>query len=244
MIDDLTIVVVWYKKNQLDEFMKNINRQRNIRIKIITLDNSKNSFVGAREAFNSVIKEIGTKYVAFSHPDVNFEKEDEMENMLHYIKNLNNIGIVGIAGCKEGRAWEILSNITHGSNKSKAGREIKNVEIVQTVDECLFFLETKTLIEHPFSDIKGWHMYAVEQCLELETQGYTNYVIPSNVWHRSAGNSLDPSYVVTLKRIIKKYSNKYKYINTTVKQWKTRGIGPLIYREYYYFKQLIKRKIK
>ena len=70
MIDKITIVVVWYKKNQLDDFLDNINKQKDIDITVISLDNSQNQYVGAREAFNSVINKIDTDYVLFLHPDV------------------------------------------------------------------------------------------------------------------------------------------------------------------------------
>ena len=40
MIDKITIVVVWYKKNQLDDFLDNINKQKDIDITVISLDNS------------------------------------------------------------------------------------------------------------------------------------------------------------------------------------------------------------
>lgn len=38
MIDKITIVVVWYKKNQLDDFLDNINKQKDIDITVISLD--------------------------------------------------------------------------------------------------------------------------------------------------------------------------------------------------------------
>lgn len=82
MIDKITIVVVWYKKNQLDDFLDNINKQKDIDITVISLDNSQNQYVGAREAFNSVINKIDTDYVLFLHPDVYFEDNTILIKML------------------------------------------------------------------------------------------------------------------------------------------------------------------
>lgn len=85
------------------------------------------------------------------------------------------MGVAGVAGYKQGNAWKILSNIVHGENKSRAGDKIEKPEMVQTVDECMFFVKADTIRRHPFSTTKGWHMYAVELCLQLLTDGYINY---------------------------------------------------------------------
>lgn len=103
MIDKITIVVVWYKKNQLDDFLDNINKQKDIDITVISLDNSQNQYVGAREAFNSVINKIDTDYVLFLHPDVYFEDNTILIKMLSVIRKLNKMGVAGVAGCREGK---------------------------------------------------------------------------------------------------------------------------------------------
>lgn len=243
MIDKITIVVVWYKKNQLDDFLDNINKQKDIDITVISLDNSQNQYVGAREAFNSVINKIDTDYVLFLHPDVYFEDNTILIKMLSVIRKLNKMGVAGVAGCREGKEWSILSNIVHGKNKSSAGDKIKKPEVVQTVDECMFFVQTDIIKKFPFSNINGWHMYAVELCLQLLREGYINYVLPCDIWHKSSGSSLDSSYVLTLEKIVRLYSKDYKYINTTVKQWKTTGLISSLYWKYYFFKQFVKRRI-
>lgn len=155
MIDKITIVVVWYKKNQLDDFLDNINKQKDIDITVISLDNSQNQYVGAREAFNSVINKIDTDYVLFLHPDVYFEDNTILIKMLSVIRKLNKMGVAGVAGCREGKEWSILSNIVHGKNKSSAGDKIKKPEVVQTVDECMFFVQTDIIKKFPFSNING-----------------------------------------------------------------------------------------
>lgn len=243
MANKITIVVMWYKKNQLDDFLDNINKQKDVDITIISLDNSENQYVGVREAFNSVINRIDTDYVVFSHPDICFEDDETLQKILFTIKKLDKMGVAGVAGCREGKTWKILSNIVHGKNKSNVGNKIEKPEVVQTVDECMFFVKTDIIKEYPFSNIDGWHMYAVELCLQLLNAGYTNYVLPCNIWHKSSGSSLDPSYVLTLEKMVRLYSKKYKYINTTVKQWKTTGFTSVLYRKYYFFKQVVKRRI-
>lgn len=243
MIDKITVVVVWYKRKQLDDFLRSINGQKEIDVTVIPLDNSQNQYTGAREAFNSVINKIDTEYVMFAHPDICFEDDDVLEKLLSEIKGLKKVGVAGVAGCRQGKTWEILSNIVHGENKSRAGEKIEKPEMVQTVDECMFLVKTDTIRRYSFSNIEGWHMYAVELCLQLLTDGYINYVLPCSIWHKSSGSSLDPNYVVTLDKVVRQYAKNYKYINTTVKQWKTTGFLSSLYRKYYFIKQVVKRRI-
>ena len=47
MADKITVVVVWYKRNQLNDFLRNINGQTEIGVTVIPLDNSQNQYTGA-----------------------------------------------------------------------------------------------------------------------------------------------------------------------------------------------------
>ena len=82
MADKITVVVVWYKRNQLDDFLRSISGQKEIDVIVIPLDNSQNQYAGAREAFNSVINKIDTEYVMFAHPDICFEDDNVLEKLL------------------------------------------------------------------------------------------------------------------------------------------------------------------
>lgn len=71
------------------------------------------------------------------------------------------------------------------------------------------YYEEKLLEKIPFSNIEGWHMYAVEQCLQATLDGKKNYVIPSRIWHLSAGVSEDRNYVRIGKEIVKRYGSNF-----------------------------------
>ena len=240
---EVTVISIWNKKEQFQHFVKVLNEQRNIKINLISIDNSANKYRGAREAYNSVLSQINTEIVFFMHPDIVFCDEMNMAYMLESVENLNEYGVVGVAGCKEGRQWNLLSNIIHGKMKENAGINVNEIEEVQTVDECLFIMRKQYLEEEGFSELLGWHLYAVEQCLIAIEKGYKNYIIPVKVWHQSSGGSLDPSYMKCLSEIIKMFGERHMYINTTVKQWVTKGVLARLYREYYYLKQIMKKYI-
>ena len=158
------------------------------------------------------------------------------------IKDCEDFGVIGVAGCPEeifNQKRIIYSTIIHGPNKHKVGREIKNAIKVQTVDECFFIQKNDRNVT--FTERNGWHLYAVEQCLKKIREGKNNYVVPAKLWHMSDGKSLDPSYVIQLNHLISDYKKDFKYINTTVKKWKTNGVCARFYLFYYYNKQFAKR---
>ena len=87
-------------------------------------------------------------------------------------------------------------------------------------------------------------MYAVELCLQFINVGKKNYVIPSDIWHLSDGESLDYRYVIQVKELINEYKKSFDTINTTVKKWTTKGLWTQLYIRYYIVKQWCKSKIK
>ena len=243
-IMQVTIICVWHKEQQFIEFKNNLSSQKDVEFNLIAIDNSTNKYSSIREIYNGLIDEISTEYVMFCHPDIVFLEDNVLFSLIESLSQLSNLGVVGIAGCREGQHWEILSNIVHGDNMKLAGTPIKVPERVQMVDECLYIMKSDFLKNHKYSDITGWHLYAVEQCLNAIAEGLNNYVVPVNIWHRSDGKSLDPSYLKSLELVIKNCCKDIDYLNTTVKQWKTRGIWPRIYRKYYYLKQIVKKCIR
>lgn len=236
-----TIVVIWNKEDIYTEFLDSLKKQKDVDFKIIGIKNDNHQYVGARQAYNDHLRAIEGSYVIFMHPDIRFLDEYALYDLLENVKKTGDFGVVGVAGTPEGKNWQIYSDIIHGMSKENAGKSVKGQKEVQTVDECLFVMNASDIKNKKFSLLEGWHLYAVEQCVEYLLCGKKNYVIPARLWHMSAGGSLDPSYMITLNILIRKYKNELKYLNTTVKQWKTNGMPAAIYRIYYYYKQKLKR---
>lgn len=143
-----------------------------------------------------------------------------------------------------GQQYSIKTNIIQGENGEHVGRPITVKTEVMTVDECLFLIRHDTWSKNYFSSNEGGHLYAVEYCLDMLDVGKRNYVVPIEVWHKSDGVSLDYLYCDQVLKLLEKYKDKYKYINTTVKQWTTSLYGRKIYIPYYRIKQKIKHFVK
>ncbi|MCP0888048.1 glycosyltransferase family protein [Ligilactobacillus sp. WILCCON 0076] len=243
----VAIVVIINNYHIFNEFKNNLDKQKDINYKLICIDNCKNQYHGAREAFNSVKNRLEEEYILFIHPDIRFLDEYCLKKVVSWCESIENLGVLGIAGCKrkyvpkEGR---IFSNIVHGKTMKRIGTPVEVPIEVQTVDECFFVIKNDILEKYPFSDLNGWHLYAVEQCLKYNDIGLHNYVVPANIWHISDGKSLDFNYILQLKSIIRTYGKHIDAINTTVKNWKLDSVYSRIAINYYLVKQLIKYAIK
>ncbi len=235
-----TIITVWNKPELFSEFQQELARQQGVAYTLLGVDNSQNRYPGAREAFLSQMDQVQTEFVVFMHQDIRFQDETALKDILASAEALDNLGVAGVAGCPEGRDWILYSDIVHGKQALPAGKPVKGCMPVQTVDECLFLMRTEIARKYPFTRRGGWHMYAVEQCLELLRAGYQNYVLSARVWHLSKGGSLEQSYLHTLEELIEKYGDDTDYFNTTVKQWATKGRKAALYRVYYLYKMKLK----
>lgn len=244
---DFSLILVVNDMEAYKGFLENVKTQNGVIYEITPVYNIGNKkFESAREALAFGAKTATGKYLIFLHQDIRFETEDVLLTLLKYLESIPDFGVIGIAGTPKelvnGKRI-ILSTIKHGLYRESVGTTITKPTRVQTVDECFFIQSREYYNKVQFSPKEGWHLYAVEQCLRAEQDGLINYVVPADIWHLSNGKSLDPNYVIQLSMLCKEYENKYDYINTTVKKWKTKGFLSKIYRAYYYCKQIIKRKL-
>lgn len=241
-MNEVTLLVIVNDKKKYNEFLSCLNKQRGIEFRCVPIFNVNNEkFVSARTAYNSELENINSKYVAFCHPDVFFLDEYALRDIFVRIDEIKDFGIVGIAGCPSGKNRFLYSTMYHGVKREPAGISFSNQREVQTVDECFFVMKTDSSFR--FSGIEGWHLYAVEECLNKLLDDKVNYVVEANVWHVSNGQSLDSSYMTCLEKIIKKYKAHFPLINTTVKQWETQGLIAWGYRKYYFMKQYVKKRM-
>ena len=238
-----TIVTIWNNKEAFRQFQENLADQIGDNYTILPIENANNQFPGARQAYNAVLGQIDTEYVIFAHQDIRFFERDTLEKLIEELDKLGEFGVVGVAGCPAGDQWQVIGNIVHGQDAEAVGPTIETAQRVQSGDECLYVMKNKTVQELGYSDLEGWHLYAVEQCIRAEAIGLPNYVVPIKLWHLSKGNSLDPSYLKWLKVIQRRYS-LVGLLNTTIKPWEFGTIKGSVYIYLYYWKQKIKQTMK
>ena len=235
-----TIVCCYNKSSVLDEMLKFLKNQTE-EVELILIDNSNGKYSSCSSAFNSVVNQIHTKYVIYSHQDIIYNSRESLSSILDYFEKIGENDLIGVVG-QRASTKERIGNIRQGRNRKRAVKgKIKGIEKCDTVDECFFGGYTECFRKFPFSETlcNGWHMYAVERCLAALERGNHVYVADADLTHLSGGKT-DHSYNVTFYKISKRYKSTVKYLATTCEGAPT-VIG---LRELYYIKRelhIIKR---
>ena len=214
-MNNITILCCYNDLKQYKIFLKSLSKQ-SIGVEMIGIDNTQNLFQSAASAFNEYLKRIDTKYVIFTHQDIEFSTINALEVFKHYLQRIGIYDILGVAG-KSGKHGKVITNIMHGYQKSYAGaNRLLDIEECDTVDECFFGGYTECFKKYPFDDklCNNWHLYAVERCLATINRKNKVFVCDIPLFHKSRGK-MNHIYNKQFYFISKKYSNSIKYLNTT-----------------------------
>ncbi len=246
MSKQLSVLTIVNRQDVFDGFRKSLESQEGVDYELLPIFNLKGEYDSARRAYNEAAGEAEGTFLLFSHPDIRFLKPDALKRLIQQAENLQDFGVIGVAGAKkkEDGTGEILAGIVHGTNQDRFGnRQIESPEEVQTVDECLFLVRREYFRDHPFVEKPGWHLYAVDYCLDAILNGKKNYAVPAEVWHMSDGKSLNETYVSQVDKMVRERRDQFDVIYTTIKTWPTKGLSAFLYRKYYWLKQRIKRAL-
>lgn len=217
----ISVICVYNNKETLDRFLLKSLKTQSAEYELILIDNCNGKFESAPEALNYGGKKAGTDYLMFVHQDVELTSDKWLKNAENMIKTLDKVGITGVAGVLE-QEFKIKSNITNGIPPVPAGEKFKNPTRIQTLDECLVIIPQSIFKKYQFDEnLKGWHLYTVDYCLNIINQGYNAYVLPMHAYHRSYMTHYPKEYFKLLNIVLEKYKPNYKKINTTCGFWYT-----------------------
>ncbi len=218
-----SIICVYNKLKFLEKYLLKSLKDQSIDYELILLDNTLGKFYSAAEALNSGSKKAKGQYLMFVHQDFELNSKTWLEEAESIINTLNDFGVAGVAG-KFSR--KCISNIKEGSPPTAAGKiQITKPEEVQTIDECVIITPKDLFMEIPFDEVTcdNWHLYGTDYCLTVKKEGYKVYVLPMDGYHASSGSSfLEKNYYSTLRKLVEKHKNEYKWIYTTTGSWSTR----------------------
>ncbi len=236
-----SIISVYHNKEILEKNLLKSLKDQSTNYELILVDNTRGRFKSATEALNYGVKQIksDSKYIIFVHQDVDLSSNTWLEDVERMLDSIPNLGIAGVAGRKDEKG--IMTIIKHGSPLKLAGEiYIDKPTKVQTLDECLVIIP-KSIFEMLQFDEKtcnNWHLYGVDYCLSCKRLGFGVYAIPAFIYHRSGDlskslfnknkiqiiKSLGPlpePYYRTLKKVLNKHKNYFKWIYTTCGNWST-----------------------
>lgn len=222
MAKRVTIVCCTNNYEQLNrELLYSLSTQ-NEPYEIIIIDNRNKKYSSCSKALNSVIDDITTKYVIYSHQDIILKSETCIKEFVDYMKQSELGDIFGVAGTRfDSRG--VLTSISHGIDSHPAGRhKLIGIEECDVVDECFFGGLTETFRKYPFNEelCDNWHLYSVDRCLNCKIHGHKVFVCEIPLIHTSTG-TLNRSFNITFRNICKKYHNYFSEIYTTCDRSKT-----------------------
>lgn len=217
----ISVVCVYNNKQVLREYLESSLDIQTVGFEKILIDNSQNKYESAAKALNEEATRATGKYVLFVHQDVRIYSETWLSDAEKMLDSLRNVGIAGVAGKKD---WSgVKTVITQGDPPHQAGSFLSAEPLlVQTVDECLFFVPREVFAAVNFDErvCDNWHLYAVEYSLSVREMGLEAYVLPLNAYHKSMGQFSEAYYAV-LKKVIGKHKKHYSIIFATTGNWIT-----------------------
>lgn len=233
-----SIIIVYNSLNIQDSLTVKSLRHQTAKYELILLENIGNrNFKSAAAALNSGASRATGDYLMFVHQDVDFLDNHFLEKARAMLKQVDDLGIAGVAGMSANGIdhHDRQRNIIYqGVPKRAWGNQIPKIERVQTLDECLLVVPRTVFEKNKFDEVTcdNWHLYGVDYCLNIASQGLAAYVLPMPIYHQSAGDSakvrrnffrgsLSPSYFSSFEAVRRKHKNHVDYIHATCASFNT-----------------------
>ncbi|MBR0471554.1 MAG: family 2 glycosyl transferase [Methanosphaera sp.] len=216
----MSIICVYNDEEILNEYLLNSLNAQTEKYELVLVDNRSNEFSSASSALNYGASKAHGEYFVFVHQDINFTDNNWIKHTITQLKDLKNVGIVGVAGKTTDSL--VRSNIKQGLTPVDVSPfKIDAVEKASTLDECLFIIPRDVFNRFPLNEeCDDWHLYAVDYVYNIKNKGLNAYIIPTMLEHRSKGASMSDGYYNTLPKLQKKYF-KRGLIRTCMGDWFT-----------------------
>ena len=199
------------------------------RCEYLYIDNCDVCSFDAYEGINKFLREANGKYIIICHQDVVLT-DDNYQDLSRRLEQLGEKdgkwGICGNAGAAGPN--HVVYHLTYPNEglKSKGKFPLK----VSSLDENFLILKSSAYLSVS-TDLRGFHLYGTELCLQAELHGYSAYVIEFNLTHKSKGNPRMDFYEIR-KALIKKYNYFFRnrWIQTNITTFHLSGsfFGQLI----------------
>ena len=202
----------------------------------IYVDNSKENSLDAYTSTNLFLRQARGKYIIICHQDILLHS-DGISELRSIVEDLIHIdpkwAICGNAGAVAPN--HIVYHITYpdGTFMKKGNFPIK----VQSLDENFLVVRNSANLRVS-SDMVGFHLYATDLVLQAELNGFTSYVIPFNLIHKSRGNK-NAEFFKLKKQLSRKYNHYFRsrwiQTNSTVFHLSGNLTGRLLGNKFFLF---------
>lgn len=228
-MSDVTIVCCYNNETMYNNFVNTLKAQT-CPYELIGIDNRGNGkFTSCAAAYNSVIDDVKTKYVIYSHQDILLQDAETLAQFVSYLERIKRDDILGVAGVKFTQTG-VISSIKYRDNQTGETTEAGDICVgdnmveCDTLDECFFGGYTEHFRISPFNEVicDNWHLYAVEACLNTKSKCPDNhvYVCNAKLIHLSQG-VLSPDFRYGFYSLCRYYAKYFPFISTTCTYSKT-----------------------
>lgn len=173
----------------------------------LIIDNEKANTAEAYGGLRSLINAAKGAYVILCHQDVRLIKDD-FSTLTAHLKALDALdpswALAGNAGRDENGAPLMCISDRFGDNQRQGILPAKAVSL----DENFIILKRNTLVS-PSQDLKGWHLYGADLCIQAALKGHSAYVIDFHLKHESGVLRIDESYFACLEALEDKYAKAF-----------------------------------
>jgi glycosyltransferase involved in cell wall biosynthesis len=143
--------------------------------------------INASSAYNEGLAKSTGDVVVFAHQDVYLPPGWDAQlrkNILQLTKKDPQWGVAGLYGMTH--AGQDVGYVYSTGLKRFIGEPFEKPITVSNLDEMLLIIRRDSQL-HFDESLQGFHLYGVDICLEAETMGMNNYIIPCFAVHNSNG---------------------------------------------------------
>ncbi len=221
----ITLVCCYNKPEQYQALCDSLATQTEPYM-LLGVDNRQQTYDACSKALNAAVRQVTTQYVAFAHQDIVFTSPAQLTQLVSYLERIALHDLLGVAGSRFD-SKDTISNVYRQDGQSQYGAaRVTDMELCDTVDECFIAGSTQHFLEFPFDEeiCNGWHLYAVEACLNAKRAGNNIYLCDLPLIHQSGGNP-DREFYRCFCRLCKEYNKQVPYLRTTCAHAYTHLLG-------------------
>lgn len=178
-------------------------------------DNSNGNVYEPYETFNTIRLNTIEPYIIFCHQDILVNQGHGFARLVQVLEELDqldpNWAVAGNAGFNNN--YEGVARITDPNQTPNWSGEFP--QQVHSLDENFLVIKTSTNISCS-KELRGFHFYATDICLNAIIKGYSCYVIDFHITHLSGGN-LNQDFWNAQANFSSKWRQKFNfcYVRTT-----------------------------
>jgi hypothetical protein len=182
------------------------------------IDNTKTNKYEAFAGLNKLLTMAQSEFVILCHQDIILhDDEQKLSECINVVSQKDpDWAVLGNAGGRD-----FMRSFVYYINQDKKTDITPNIDFPVRV-ECLDenFILVKKMANLGFShDLQGYHWYGADLSIQADRLGFSTYVIPFLLWHKSAGNP-DKSFDILKEQFIRKnaHTMRPRYIRAMFEQ--------------------------